>query len=401
MDGLIAYDVIFGVCAIVILSYLFSILSRITQIPSVLMLLGTGILLKYVAAQYGITIPVRPILIEILGTIGLIMIVLEAGLELEFSKEKFGQIKGAFFSALVIFLVSTVCLIYLFHTTLLLGLLQSAIYAIPLATVSSAIVLPSVAHLTGAKREFLVYEAAFSDIIGIMFFNLVAGATVLSVFAVASFFGGLLLAGVLSVLVSALLMFILIYNRVNVKFFLAFAILIIVYIGGKMLGIPSLITILTFGLVVNNWELVQFDRLRTYFSSKDVSRMADLLKSITAESSFLIRTFFFLLFGLSMDINALTDPEVIRVGSLVILVMIISRFVYLRVLYKYNLFPEVLYSPRGLITVLLFYKIPETLRSEAFNQGILSFVIIASNLIMVVGALLYRKPIEILHDESK
>jgi len=61
------------------------------------------------------------------------------------------------------------------------------------------------------------------------------------------------------------------------------------------------------------------------------------------------------------------------------------------------LLPELFYIPRGLITILLFYKIPDWLRIEAFDEGVLFFVILATGVILMLGALLYRdRPVEIV-----
>lgn len=76
----------------------------------------------------------------------------------------------------------------------------------------------------------------------------------------------MVIAILLSVIVCFLLMWLLIRNRVNIKFFLSFAVLIVIYVSGKLLHLPSLITILMFGLVINNWELVKWRPL------KDISR---------------------------------------------------------------------------------------------------------------------------------
>ena len=46
----------------------------------------------------------------------------------------------------------------------------SLVYAVPLSIVSSAIVIPSVGSLMPEKKEFMIYEGTFSDILGIMFF---------------------------------------------------------------------------------------------------------------------------------------------------------------------------------------------------------------------------------------
>ncbi|HOY07599.1 MAG TPA: sodium:proton exchanger, partial [Saprospiraceae bacterium] len=82
LENVTAYEVLFCVCALIIVSYLFSLLHRATRIPSVLMLLGLGIALKQLSLWSGFSLPIPARLVEFLGTIGLIMIVLEAGLDL-------------------------------------------------------------------------------------------------------------------------------------------------------------------------------------------------------------------------------------------------------------------------------------------------------------------------------
>ena len=48
-------------------------------------------------------------------------------------------------------------------------------------------------------------------------------------------------------------------------------------------------------------------------------------------------------------------------------------------------------APRGLITILLFYSIPENLAVAQFNEGILLLVILASSIMMAVSLIRYRK----------
>ena len=54
------------------------------------------------------------------------------------------------------------------------------------------------------------------------------------------------------------------------------------------------------------------------------------LKSITAETAFLIRTFFFILFGYSMNVDTFGQEEVWITGSMVVLALLVIRFIYLR-----------------------------------------------------------------------
>lgn len=391
MNSISAYTVLFAFCGLIILSYLFSVLNRITRIPSVLLLLGTGILLRYIADTVGFDFDIPPTLIEMLGTVGLIMIVLEAGLDLEVSRKKLPLIRNSFFSALIIFLLSTLGV-----ASILMWRLPDAswinwvVYAIPLSIVSSSIVLPSVHHLSDDKKEFLIYEASYSDVLGIMVFNFFTAGQTISWNDLIWFLGSIPVGIILSVVVCFVLMFLLLKNQVNIKFFLAFAVLIVIYVGGKMIHLPSLLTILIFGLVVNNWELFRWKPLHNYFSIESVDYVRGFLKSITAESAFLIRTFFFIIFGYGIDLDFLKNREVLILGTAIVLALLALRYIYLRVVHRYDLFPELFYIPRGLVTVLLFYKIPEWQRIDQFDEDVLFFVILSTSIIMMLGALLYR-----------
>ncbi len=47
--------------------------------------------------------------------------------------------------------------------------------------------------------------------------------------------------------------------------------------------------------------------------------------------------------------------------------------------------PEFLVAPRGLITILLFFKIIPELQSDAFQPGILLLTILVSSILMTYG----------------
>jgi NhaP-type Na+/H+ or K+/H+ antiporter len=122
-----------------------------------------------------------------------------------------------------------------------------------------------------------------------------------------------------------------------------------------------------------------------------VETIRKLLHSITAESSFLIRTFFFILFGYSIDLSLIDDREVVLVGSLIVAALFIIRWLYLRYAFHTKVFPEAFFIPRGLITIVLFYKIPAALKLATFNDGILFFVILSTGIILSIGMILYKK----------
>lgn len=401
MNETSSYIFILGICVLVIISYLFNLLSDKTGIPSVLLLLLSGILVREILIynQVLVNIPARAV--EMCGIVGLIMIILEAGLDLQISRNKIKLIRNAFLSALIILVLSTVACSAFLYVYLKEDYLNCLIYALPLSVVSSAIVIPSISHLDTHKKEFLVYETSFSDIIGILFFNYLIAGNVLKIWNITWFFGSILLALVLCVVLSILILLMLTRIKTKVRFFLVFAVLIFLYIGGKMLNLPALFIILLFGLVVSNWHLPVFERFYKSISYKKVDDISHLLHSLTAESSFLIRTFFFFIFGLTIDIRLLLDMEVVLAGSTIVILLLGIRFIYLKFFLHAHIFPELFFMPRGLITILLFYSIPQFYKLSKFNEGILFFVILITSTIMMIGSIATGKPkLQRINDEE-
>jgi Kef-type K+ transport system membrane component KefB len=393
-------EILIVACSLVVLSYLFSIISRLVKIPSVLLLLFAGIGFRVIADHYGKTFNLPAQLVELLGVVGLIMIVLEAGLDLKLGKEKLRVIRDSFVSALIILAVSAALLTYILHTWLAEPFEKCLVYAIPLSIMSSSIVIPSIHPLSDNKKEFLVYEASFSDILGILAFNYFTDKDTMSWSSLGTFGLNLGLSLVLSVLLSFLLFLVLAKTKLNIKFFLVFSLLVLIYALGKMFHLPSLIIIIAFGLLINNWEKIRWPRLLRYFPHPEVESLRHLLHSITAETSFLVRTFFFLLFGFSISLGFLSESNIVLVGSLIVVALFLVRLLYLRFFLRTNLFPEAFFIPRGLITIVLFYKIPERLKLNSFNDGILFFIILTTSVIMALGMIFYKKKPEQIVEEG-
>jgi Kef-type K+ transport system membrane component KefB len=401
MNGLNSDQYLIIICSLIVVSYIFSIISRYIRIPSVLLLLFAGIGLGYVADQSGLSIEFPPRMIEILGTVGLIMIVFEAGLDLKLGRNKLKLIRNSFFSALVILIISCVLITAILYYWLNEPIIKCIVYAIPLSIMSSSIVIPSLHPLTSAKKEFLIYEASFSDIIGIMIFNYFVAGELMTWRSIGVFGANIFISIILSLLLSFILFLVLAKTKLNIRFFLIFSLLILLYAGGKIFHLPSLIIILVFGLMINNWEKIPIKKLSHYFPQREVGPLRHLLHSITAESSFLVRTFFFLLFGFSIQLDFAGEKEVLLVGSLIVLALLLVRYLYLRFFLHTNIFPEVVFIPRGLITIVLFYKIPSGLMLSTFNQGILFYIILCSSIIMTIGMIFYKKGNEDLIEEGQ
>lgn len=389
-----AYSVLIILCVLVVLSYTFNYLARKLKIPSVLLLIASGVGLKLAADYFNFQLPPTKTLLEILGITGLIFIVLEAALDLSLQREKFRLIGRAFLSAFALLAFTSGLIAVIFVNYYDTNFQQALLHAIPLSVISSAIAIPSVRNMDEEKREFVIYESTFSDILGIVLFNYVAAEHEAGISAVFDFGWDIFLILVVSVVSTAILVWLLNHSTTHVRFFLAFAILILTYSLAKFLHLPSLILVLCFGLVLNNFRLFDYPIVHKFLSFDRLRDVTKEMKLMTAETAFIIRTFFFLLFGYSMDLSLLKSSEVISIGFVIIVLTILLRFVFLRVFLKIKSAPIMLIAPRGLITILLFYSIPESQRLHDLSEGVLFIVIVFTSLLMTVGLLLTKQTLK-------
>ncbi|OJW82762.1 MAG: hypothetical protein BGO69_07190 [Bacteroidetes bacterium 46-16] len=386
-----SHTIIILLSCVVILSYLFNLISRKTNIPSVLLLIATGVGIQYSTRYYGLDQLDVSKLVNILGAVGLIMIILEAALDLDVHKGKYKLIGNSFFSALFVFIISALTIGFLIMKWLDEPFSKAFLYAVPLSIISSAIVIPSTASLPEFKKEFIIYESSFSDIIGILVFNYMIMQNLFSLNTAFAFAGNVVLAVLISLVSSLLMLYILSKTEVNIKFFLVFAILSVVYASGELIHLPSLLIVLVFGLVLNNSPRVIKGRMLRLIPTDNLEGILDVMKSITAETSFLIRTFFFILFGYTIQLPVLILPSVWEIGTCIVLILLLVRFLYLRIILRANLFPELFLMPRGLVTILLFYSIPAEKSMSSFSEGILFFVVVITSLLMIIGLLFFNK----------
>ena len=382
-----SYYFILGVSILVILSYFFDVISKKIKIPSVLLLLGTGIFFNKLSQTFDFHLPDLQPTVNILGLVGLLLIVLEAALDLKLTKEKRTLIIKAFITALLILTGTSFAIAFLIYGMGLTHDFYTAyINAVPLSVVSSAIVIPSVHFLDEEKKEFLIYESTFSDILGILVFDIVLMLPDSQGHIAVKVGGGLILTIFVSLIAGYLLIFLFQKIKTKIKFFLFLSILTALFILGKIMHLSSLILILIFGLMLENFDIFFRQRLKPLFNRDRIEEVKEQFKLITFETAFLIRTFFFVIFGMTIDINGIFYQNVVIIGTFILLLTFLVRFLNLKVFFAgKSLFPEVFMAPRGLITILLFYKIPVVYKIPYFSKEVISFVILGSAILMTFG----------------
>jgi len=395
---------------LIVFSYIFDLIARKTKFPSVILLMFTGILIRIGTTVYGINeFGFLDNLIPVLGTIGLILIVLEGALELDITAEKFPVIIKGFLAAGIILILNIVAISLAFEHLLGMSAQAAVIYATPLSIISSAVAIPSSAGLREQEKEFVVYESTFSDILGIMVFNyairqfetnqaLVSAESLIAL--------GLQILGVIviSLLITFCLFYLLQKIEHHVKFFLILALLILVYAFGKFFHLPALVTIFIFGLFLSNVKALLPDFMKQRLDIEATEKGLHEFHILTAESTFLVKTFFFLFFGFSIDVTAFTSADPFIYGLLIFGIMLGLRYGYfILTTFKITPSPLVFISPRGLISILLFLQIAEVgfLKEvkTLVDERVLLVVILASMLAMTRGTMKKAKvPVEALNE---
>ena len=384
MNGISPYYLLIGLSVIIILSYFFNIISKKTNIPSVLLLILLGILIQWVnGTTHFINKDMIPIL-ELLGIVGLIMIVLEAALDLKLEREKWPILWRSFLVALLSLLATSFITAGIIDLFLNSGFEKSLMYAIPISILSSAIVLPSVHSLTEEKKEFMIYDSTFSDILGIMFFYIMikefshVGDS--SLLVALSTNVGITIA--VSLVASYALVLIFQNLKSNVKLFLLIAVLILLYSVAKLMHLSSLLIILVFGLILNNPSVFFRGPLKKLVSQSALRRILIDFKLVTIESAFIVRTLFFVIFGTTIVLSQLVSFTVFMQSAAILIFTFGIRWLFLRVIVGKDIVPQVFIAPRGLITILLFFAIPNEFTIPGFENGILLYVILATSLLM-------------------
>jgi len=394
MELLNPYTVIIAVCIIIILSHQFNWISKISNIPSVLMLilLGIGIRLGLDYLKINVANYLTDILI-VTGIVGLIMIVLEAALELELTRENRPLIVRSFFLALFSLGACIAFITWVLHNYLIDDPFTALLYSVPISVVSSAIVIPSVGGLRKKSKESLIYESTFSDILGIMvFYYLLTSlekSSATEIFLHIS--ANIVITIVVSIVAGYLMVIMLEKMKSQVKLFLLIAMLVLLYSVGKLLHFSSLIMILVFGIILNNSNLFFAGKLKSLINTDSLKNVQADFHLLTMESAFFIRTFFFVIFGMSLDLKSLTDIRAAIISLAIVAGIFLIRLIILKTFAVKRLFPELFVSPRGLITILLLFSIPVSYQDNAFNNGILLYIILISNIIMAISLMVNGK----------
>lgn len=310
---------------IVFISHLFTGIFERKRIPDVLLLMLVGLLLGPIL--YLVTPESFGILGPTFTTITLVVLLFESGLTLDFDMLR-KSIKGTAALTITSFLV-TVAIVGLI-SWLAFGLHPVAGFMLGtiVGGTSSAVIIPMVQQLrmTEDSKTMLILESAINDVLCIVF-----ALALLETFHVKEVKVGLIVGKIISSFILAAIMGVIgalvwsvLLERVRAirnTIFTTPAFVFIIYGISELFGYSGAISSLAFGITLANLKVVNASFLKRYIKS-DTIELNRTEKLFFSEIVFLLKTFFFIYIGLSIQLNNLWA---LLLGLLVTIIIYIAR----------------------------------------------------------------------------
>ncbi len=382
-------------CVLLLIAYLFDLTSSNTKVPSVILLLILGWLVRQSTIFFGIQLPDFSFILPMLGMVGLILIVLEGSFELEYNKSKIGLISKSFFGAIISVLITAFVFAFLFMYFGQFSLKDSLTNAIPFCIISSAIAIPSVRNLAPWNKEFIIYESSISDIFGVLFFTFISLNTVFNFNSFLYFGYEIVVMTIIAFIASIGLSFLL--SKINhpIKFAPIIILIILIYSISEIYHLPALIFILIFGLFIGHIDTLKRFKWIEVFKPDLLIKEVRRLEELVIEAAFLVRALFFILFGYLIETSEILNVDTIYLAVLIVFVIISFRAIQL-LISKLEITPLLFIAPRGLITILLFITISPESQIFLVNKSLIIQVIVISALVMMFGLMFSKKKEKII-----
>jgi cell volume regulation protein A len=382
--------IIITICILLLIAYIFDLTSSKTRIPSVILLLLLGWGVKQITLLLGIPLPDLNPVLPGLGTVGLVLIVLEGSLELDLQRSKVSVITKSLFGALLPMIIVALGIALLFHLIGGFSFRTALLNSVPFSIISSAIAIPSVRALDSSLKEFVVYESSFSDILGVLFFNFILTNEIININSFGNFTLQILLMFVISLITTLGLSLFLSKVNHHIKFIPIILVILLVYTATHEFMLPSLIFIMIFGLFLGNIEKMDKYKWSSIFGPGELAKEINKFKEFVGEISFLIRALFFMLFGYLIN-----TADLLNLSSLCWAIAILALITFIRAaqlkITSQPIKPLIFVAPRGLITILLVLSIPPALQIPVVDYPLMIQIIVLSSLIMMFGLMFNSK----------
>jgi NhaP-type Na+/H+ or K+/H+ antiporter len=290
---------------LVFLAHFFTGIFSRTRIPDVLLLIAIGIC---VGPILGLTSPSQfgefgPIF----TTITLIIILFESGIALKLNTLRAALGGAMTLAPLSFFLTMAVVAAFALWLTDL-ELIPAFILGAIVGSTSEAVIIPLVRQLKMREetQALLSVESSVNDVLSIVITIALVEAYTLGEFKIASISGDLIASFLVAIVFGVLGAFAwsILLNRIHAiknAMFTTPAFVFVIFGVVEILGFSGAIAALAFGITIGNIESIRFPFFRRDPASEPVG-LTETEKIFFSEVAFLLKTFFFVYLGISLEL---------------------------------------------------------------------------------------------------
>lgn len=384
--------------ALLALAFVANRLYRLTRVPDVIVLMAVGLVLGPVlhwvhAVQFeGVT--------HILGTLALILILFEGGLELNL-RDTLRHFPGGVMLAVVCYAVSMLLVALVAWKSQGFTRAQALLVGAVLGCVSSSIVLPVLQQISIAQplRVTLLVEASLGDVLAVSTVGVLLALEARQGPVVGGFVAGVLSKLVVCIVAAAVAG--VLWSRLlpllsEQRFWqaLTFSVVLLIYAGTQATGRSGLLAVLVFGLTLANIRQADPGILGALVGDQrgDPKHHLKIL-SFHSELAFLVRSFFFILLGVVVKLSGLRGYALLVAGCAGALLL--ARWISVKATgwsWHDTTAREreiaLWIFPRGLITAVLAIEVIEARGAEfAFLPALAFAIILITNVLVVIGSI--------------
>jgi len=386
--------------ALLVVAFLANKVFRVSRIPDSMLLMALGVLLGPVLGLVNAEKLSRTT--NLLGTLAIILILFEGGLELNL-RNTLRHFPGSLLFSTLGYGFSTGLVAFVVMRMLGLGLVEGLLVGAALGCTSSTVVMPVLQQLRAEEpvRATLLLEAAWGDVLAVLtvglLLNLHGGSgSVLSEVAKGLLIqvGVALVFGIVGgVLWSRLL---LVLSEQRFWQVLTFSVVLVLFAGMEAIEANGLIAVLAFGLTLSNFPGID-PRLGVAGPILEALESQEALLTFHSELAFLVRSFFFVLIGAVANLGSFRRYPWLMVSTIAALLvarwlaMQCSRWSW-RDIDKNGRELILLMLPRGLITVVLAVQILEAKGAVLGFFSELAFAVILITNFLAIIASIQAKP---------
>ena len=296
--------IVFYIGLIIFISHFFTALFEKTRIPDVLLLIIIGILAHFI---FNINAKIFGNYGSLLSSLALVLMLFEGGSHLSFDIIR-KTLKRCFSISIITFIVTWITTFLYIHYFLNYDIIPALYTGTVLGSISPAVIVPIIKMLNVSDRtkSMLVVESAITDVLSIILSLGIIETLNSNQITILGFIGMDIIARMVCSIIlgiGAAILWSAILEKVR-KFpntiFTSLAYIFILYGICEKLHWNGPLCILIFGLILANAKQIPIGFLRGFGTSK-LAEFTQLEKTLFSEVIFIVKTFFFIYLGLSIE----------------------------------------------------------------------------------------------------